>query len=44
MMKRSAEQLEIEIKYDGYIKRQEELIAKTAKLENFSIPLEFQLQ
>ncbi len=35
------EQLEIEIKYDGYIKRQEELIAKTAKLENFSIPLNF---
>jgi len=35
------EQLEIEIKYDGYIRRQEELIAKMEKLENASIPSNF---
>jgi len=31
------EQLEIEIKYDGYIKRQDDLIAKMDKLERISI-------
>jgi tRNA uridine 5-carboxymethylaminomethyl modification enzyme len=35
------EQLEIEIKYDGYIKRQEDLIVKMDKLERISIPLNF---
>jgi len=35
------EQLEIEIKYDGYIKRQEDLIAKMDKLERIAIPLNF---
>lgn len=35
------EQLEIEIKYDGYIHRQEDLIAKMDKLERISIPLNF---
>jgi tRNA uridine 5-carboxymethylaminomethyl modification enzyme len=35
------EQLEIEIKYDGYIKRQEDLIAKMDKLERILIPLNF---
>jgi tRNA uridine 5-carboxymethylaminomethyl modification enzyme len=35
------EQLEIEIKYEGYIKRQEDLIAKMDKLEKISIPLNF---
>ena len=35
------EQLEIEIKYDGYIKRQDDLIAKMDKLERISIPLNF---
>ena len=35
------EQLEIEIKYDGYIQRQEDLIAKMDKLERVSIPLNF---
>ncbi len=33
------EQIETEIKFDGYIKRQEDLIAKTEKLENVNIPL-----
>ncbi|PKL84002.1 MAG: tRNA uridine-5-carboxymethylaminomethyl(34) synthesis enzyme MnmG [Ignavibacteriae bacterium HGW-Ignavibacteriae-3] len=33
------EQVEIEIKFDGYIKRQEELISKTEKMENVNIPL-----
>ncbi|MCX6175177.1 MAG: tRNA uridine-5-carboxymethylaminomethyl(34) synthesis enzyme MnmG [Ignavibacteriales bacterium] len=33
------EQLEIEIKYEGYIKRQEELVVKTEKLEKMLIPL-----
>jgi len=35
------EQLEIEIKYDGYIHRQEDLISKMDKLERISIPLNF---
>src|SRR3989339_929298 len=35
------EQLEIEIKYEGYIKRQEELVVKTDKLEGMTIPLNF---
>ncbi len=35
------EQLEIEIKYEGYIKRQEELVVKTEKLEKTLIPLNF---
>jgi len=35
------EQLEIEIKYEGYIKRQEELVIKTKKLEEMLIPLNF---
>ena len=35
------EQLEIEIKYEGYIKRQEELVVKTEKLEKMLIPLNF---
>lgn len=33
------EQLEIEIKYDGYIRRQKELIAKMERLEDVTIPL-----
>ena len=36
---RTLEQVEIEIKYDGYIKRQEDLIARTEKLENHAVPL-----
>ncbi len=35
------EQVEIEIKYDGYIQRQIELIDKMEKLENVLIPLNF---
>ncbi len=35
------EQLEIEIKYEGYIKRQEDLVVKTEKLEKMLIPLNF---
>ncbi len=35
------EQLEIEIKYEGYIKRQEELVVKTERLEKMLIPLNF---
>ena len=35
------EQLEVEIKYEGYIKRQEELVIKTEKLEEMLIPLNF---
>lgn len=34
-------QIEMEVKYEGYIKRQAELIDKFKKLENLSIPLEF---
>lgn len=35
------EQVEIEIKYDGYIQRQIELVNKMEKLENVLIPLNF---
>jgi tRNA uridine 5-carboxymethylaminomethyl modification enzyme len=35
------EQIEIEIKYDGYIQRQQELISKMDKLEDVLIPLNF---
>ncbi|MFA7288572.1 MAG: FAD-dependent oxidoreductase, partial [Melioribacteraceae bacterium] len=36
-----AEQIEIEIKYEGYIKRQEELVLKMDRLEEVPIPLNF---
>lgn len=36
-----AEQVEIEIKYGGYIQREEELIKKMEKLEQTTIPLNF---
>ncbi len=35
------EDLEIEIKYEGYIRRQEDLVVKTEKLEKTLIPLNF---
>ena len=35
------EQLDIETKYEGYIKRQQELIDKMEKLENVNIPQDF---
>lgn len=38
---KSLEQVEIEIKYDGYIQRQLELINKMEKLEDVLIPLNF---
>jgi tRNA uridine 5-carboxymethylaminomethyl modification enzyme len=38
---RALEQVEIEIKYDGYISRQYEQIAKMEKLEKVNIPLNF---
>lgn len=39
--KKAFEQVEIEIKYEGYIQRQTELISKMEKLENLIIPLNF---
>ena len=35
------EQLEIELKYEGYIKRQEEVVHKLEKFEGLKIPLNF---
>jgi len=35
------EQLEIELKYEGYIKRQEEVVKKVEKFETLNIPLNF---
>jgi tRNA uridine 5-carboxymethylaminomethyl modification enzyme len=35
-----AEQLEIQIKYEGYISRQEDEIAKLKKNENFPLPID----
>ena len=34
----AAEEAETGIKYDGYLKRQEQLVAKSARLENQAIP------
>jgi tRNA uridine 5-carboxymethylaminomethyl modification enzyme len=41
MDKKALEQVEIETKYDGYISRQYEHIAKMEKLEKTNIPLNF---
>lgn len=38
---KALQQVEIELKYDGYISRQFDLISKMEKLENTSIPLDF---
>ena len=35
------EQLEIELKYEGYIKRQEEVVKKMEKFEELNVPLNF---
>ena len=42
--KKALEQVEIELKYDGYIARQNELINKMAKLEDTKIPLNVDYQ
>ena len=34
-------QIETELKYEGYIQRQQDLISKMEKLENLKIPIEF---
>jgi tRNA uridine 5-carboxymethylaminomethyl modification enzyme len=36
------EQVEIQIKYEGFIQRQKQVVAKQAKLENYTIPKDFQ--
>ncbi|KMP11327.1 tRNA uridine 5-carboxymethylaminomethyl modification protein [Candidatus Nitromaritima sp. SCGC AAA799-A02] len=36
------EQVEIQIKYEGFIQRQNQVIEKQSKLENYSIPADFQ--
>jgi tRNA uridine 5-carboxymethylaminomethyl modification enzyme len=36
------EQVEIQIKYEGFIQRQKRVVAKQAKLENYTIPKGFQ--
>jgi tRNA uridine 5-carboxymethylaminomethyl modification enzyme len=33
------QQVEIDLKYEGYLKRQEEMISKLEKYENHTIPL-----
>jgi tRNA uridine 5-carboxymethylaminomethyl modification enzyme len=38
---KAMQQVEIEMKYEGYIKRQSDLIIKMEKLENVQIPLSF---
>ena len=40
----AGEEAEISIKYAGYLKRQEQLLAKSAKLENQKIPNSFEYQ
>jgi len=39
---KALEQIEIELKYEGYITRQYEMIAKMEKLEKVKIPLDFE--
>ena len=39
---KALEQIEIELKYEGYITRQYEMIAKMEKLEKVNIPLDFE--
>ncbi|MFC2083502.1 tRNA uridine-5-carboxymethylaminomethyl(34) synthesis enzyme MnmG [Bacteroidota bacterium] len=41
---KALEQVEIDLKYEGYISRQYDLIAKIEKLENVNIPLSFNYQ
>ncbi|WP_194756552.1 tRNA uridine-5-carboxymethylaminomethyl(34) synthesis enzyme MnmG [Aliidiomarina indica] len=41
---KAAEQVEIQVKYAGYIKRQEEEIAKQLRHENTKLPKEFEYQ
>ena len=36
------EQVEIQIKYEGFIQRQKQVVAKQTKLENYTIPKDFQ--
>jgi tRNA uridine 5-carboxymethylaminomethyl modification enzyme len=40
-LKKSLEQGEVELKYDGYIQRQQDLIDKMEKVESTTIPLNF---
>ena len=39
--KKALEQVEVELKYDGYIQRQQELINKMDKFESIAVPLNF---
>ncbi len=39
--KKALEQVEVELKYDGYIQRQQDLIDKMEKVESTTIPLNF---
>ena len=39
-----SEQIEIQIKYDGYIKRQEAEIARQSRYESWAIPIDFDYQ
>ena len=38
------EQVEIQIKYEGFIQRQNQVVSKQKKLENHSIPTSFKYQ
>jgi tRNA uridine 5-carboxymethylaminomethyl modification enzyme len=38
------EQVEIQIKYEGFIQRQNQVVAKQSKLENIKIPTDFQYE
>ena len=40
----AAEEANVSIKYAGYLKRQEQLVSKSAKLENQKIPSDFEYQ
>ncbi|QPJ66733.1 MAG: tRNA uridine-5-carboxymethylaminomethyl(34) synthesis enzyme MnmG [Candidatus Nitrohelix vancouverensis] len=40
----AAEQVEIQVKYEGFIQRQNQLVEKQKRLENYSIPADFQYE
>ena len=42
--KLAGEQVEIQIKYEGFIQRQNQVVAKQKKLENYRIPTNFQYE
>jgi tRNA uridine 5-carboxymethylaminomethyl modification enzyme len=41
LSKLAGEQVEIQVKYEGFIQRQNQVVSKQKKLENYRIPIDF---